>query len=117
MKSQQMSIVGHEEDSVTEYGHTAVRAFRRISSRFGRACTFVMPDGSSRSRVKSEYLIGSGDVHHSVDHYRRDFQGLMVYRENPLELETANVRCVDLIQRAVAIPADVSVIRWPVVGL
>ena len=103
MKRQQMRIVCHEEDAITENGYAAVGAFCRITARLARARTFVVPDGASCPRIEGEYLIRTGDIHHAIDDYRRDFQHLMIDRENPFELQVTDVRCVDLIQRAVAI--------------
>ena len=76
-----------------------------------------MPDGASGPRIEGEYLIRTGDIHHAIDDYRSDFEHLMIDRKNPFELQVADIRCIDLVQRAVAIAADVSVIGGPVAGL
>ena len=117
MKRQQMRVVGHEEDAIAENGHASIGSFRRIAARLAGTRAFVVPDGASCARIQSEHLIRTGDVHHAIDHNRCDLEHLMIDREDPFELQAADVRWVDLVQRAVAIAADVAVIRRPVAGL
>ena len=105
------------KDAIAENGYASICALCRIAACLARARAFVVPDGASCARIQSEHLIRTGDIHHAIDHDWRDLEHLMIDRENPFELQVADVRWVDLIQRAVAIAGDVSVIRRPVAGL
>ena len=109
-----MGVVRLEEHTVPQYRHAAVGAFGRIARDFLRAVPLVVPDRSPRLRIHSKHLVGAGDEHHPVHDQRRHLQREMVDREDPFDAEVLHVGGSDLVESAVAIPADVAVVGWPV---
>ena len=56
-----------------------------------------MPDGAPCARIESEYLIRTGDIHHTIDDDRSYLEHLMIDRKNPFELQVADVGRIDFI--------------------
>ena len=83
MQREQMRIVGHQENTIAEHRHAAIRAFGRIARHILRSLPLIVPDRASRSRIQREYLIGPCHKHHAVHHNRSCFQREMIDREDP----------------------------------
>jgi len=75
-----------------------------------------VPERASGAGVQSVDLIRTGYKHHAVDHHGSDFQHIVSDRKHPFQGQVLYVGGVDLIERAVAVAADVSVIGGPVAG-
>ena len=92
-----MRVVRDDEDSVSENGYAAIRAFCGITARLARAGALVVPDGAPCARIEGEYLIRTGDIHHTIDDDRSYLEHLMIDRKNPFELQFADVGRIDFI--------------------
>ena len=119
VQTNQVRIVGREEDSIAQESHAAVRAFGGVA-RNRAACSArarIAPDLASGARVERADPVRSRDVHHAVAHQRSSLQSDVGKRVNPIELQTAHVLGVDLSQRAMSIRAEEAVISGPFAGL
>ena len=84
-----------------------------------RARAAVVPDLPAGARVERPGGVHRGDVHHAVDDDRRDLQRALAarHREHPLRRELRHVVRVDLVERTVAVAAQLSVVGRPLAGL
>ncbi len=114
MQRDQVRIIRHHENPITQHGHAAIGSFGRIPGHLFRPLPLVVPNRPSRLRIQREYLVRPGYEHHSIHDDRRHLQDEMIDGENPLHGEVLHVRSVDLVERTVPVAADVAVVGWPV---
>ena len=126
VKGDHVGVQGGHEDHPVGHGATAVdvAAAQRNVIR-GRAV--VAPQLRSRLGVKRpDPAVPAGHVHDAVDDERRRLErvgrGTRVHAhraalEHPCGLQILDIRGVDLVEQAVALPVVGAVVRDPVVGL
>ena len=116
----QVCVVGLEEHAIAQHGDTAIQAGRRVVDKARRTRPAVVPDLATCARVEGPDFVGCRHVHETVDDDGRDLQrALPLTRdgERPLRRKARDVRRRDLVERAVTIAAEETVVRGPLAGL
>ena len=111
-----MRVIGLKKHAIAEHGDCAVDAGRRVSgwNESRRLRTDELPDLLAGSRVQRAHLIHRCHVHDAVNDERRHLKRpLAAHLVRPLRLERCDVARVDVIERAVAICAEVAVVAGP----
>ena len=105
----------HEDAGVPDPDPPVVVRGSVVDQTFGeRAC--VMPERAPGAGVEREGVVSGSDVHDSVDHHRRDLQGVGIGRvKHPPRAKPVDVRGRDLVERRVTPARVVPVVRRPVV--
>src|SRR5579863_4546927 len=106
-----MSIARCVEDAVAEEGHATVGRRRGVAAASRKYP--VTPDLTAGLRIECANLTGRGHIHNALRDNGCRLQSGSIERMHPLQLQAADVRCVDLIQRAISIAAGNPVIGWP----
>src|SRR5205085_11217289 len=114
MQRDEVSIVSDHEYTVSPQRHTAIDRASGVADQAFCQRPGVVPNLTAGRRIKGIGLIGCRDVHHSVRDYRRDLQvpGIR-YGEKPLWPESCYITRIDLLQGAVTIAAEASVVSRP----
>jgi hypothetical protein len=116
MDGEEVSVIGDEEDAVTEDSDTAVGALGGVTLGLAGHGALVVPEGAAGAGIEGEDLVGAGDVHDAVNDDGGDFEDVVVDGEDPLEDKVLDVGGVDLIEGGVAVAGEGAVIGGPVAG-
>ena len=110
-----VSVIGDHEDAVAGNRHAAVDAARCVADQALRARAAVLPDPTSVAGVERIALVGGGDVHDPAHHDRGHLQARGARQgEDPTGSQPRDVALVDLVERAVAVAAELAVVGGPV---
>ena len=114
VESQDVRVVGNHEDAIADDRRAAIHADAGLADDAAVSRLLVCPQHAPRRRVDRLQLVPSGDVHDAVDHDRGELRARFGHRQRPHGRETLHVRCVDLIERAVAVAGMRAVVHHPV---
>src|SRR5690349_9890240 len=104
-------MVRHHEKLFTGDRNAAVETARGIAHKAPGPGTLEMPDRAPAAGVQRVALVSAGDVHDTFDHHRGCLQSLGAeYGKEPRGRQPRHIVFVDLIERAVTVPAPVTII-------
>ena len=115
-----MSVIGLEKHAIAEHGDAAIDAGRGVSRRneSRRLWTHELPDLPAGSGIERARFIDRRNVHDAVQHDRRHLKGALAsHLVRPFRLELRDVLGVDLIEWAVTIRAEETVVARPLARL
>lgn len=111
-----MCVIRHHEHPIARHADAPVCAASGVADETLCARPLILPDLPAGARVQRITHIRAGHVHDAVHHDRRHLQWRSVRQtEHPFRHHPADVRLVDLRQRAIAAAACLSVVTGPVI--
>ncbi len=111
----QVGVIGLEKDTIPENRHAAIDAARGIADQALRSRPGVVPDLTARARIERPDGIDGRHVHQAVDDDWRDLKraGRAWNLKGPFRREPRHIGDRDLVERAVAVAAQLSMIGRP----
>ncbi len=116
VQGDEVGVVHGHENVVAENGDSAIGSERRVSDESGRARARILPDDAAGESVQRQRLVRAGDVHDAVGDNRGHFQAEVIDGKNPFHRQLVDVRLIDLVELAVAVAVEGSVVGEPVAG-
>ncbi len=114
VEAEHVCVVGDHEDTIADDRRASIHADARLADDAAMTRLLVRPQRATRRRVNRLNLVPARDIHDAVDHDRRRLRAGLGHRKRPNRREPLDVRCVDLIERAVAVAGKRAVIQRPV---
>ncbi len=114
VQGDQVRIVGYHKHFVTQDRHAAVGAERRVADESRSLRARILPDLAASQCIERQGLVRPGNVHHAVGDQGRHFEAKMIDGEDPFHAQILHVRRIDLLEFAVPVAAQVSVVSEPV---
>ena len=116
----QLAVFGVERDQMAigrfEVQPILVHADAALADVVALRFAEVVPDDAAGARIQRPDVIGRREIQDAVDFERRRFDGRRVQLRHPGQRQLADVRLIDLRQRAVAAAGVIAVVSGPGIG-